>query len=157
MGEIHADFQVANIGLGIYTENNCHGKWCASPKLMEKAVIAYRNSGKNISYQRYEVYSASALFSVVKTAIQNGSTIVALSNKVYNYNSNTWSTIGHFMTIHGYYDGYYQGSLYQMVYIRDPYKKTDDGWISDKSFDLNDFYNNIKDGSRVILGVISNN
>jgi hypothetical protein len=155
--EIHEDFKVANKGLGIYYENNCPGKWCAAPKLMEKAITAYRNSGENIYYQRKTVYSASDLLATVKSAVKSGDTVVALSNKVYNHTYNRWSTIGHFMTLHGYYDGNYQGQLHQTIYVRDPYKVTDNGWISDKAFDLNELYANMKDGSKVVLGIISSN
>lgn len=157
LNEIHEDFKVANTGLGIYYENNCHGKWCSAPKLMEKAITAYRNSGENIYYQRKTVYSASDLLATVKSAVKNGDIVIALSNKVYNHNYNSWSTVGHFMTLHGYYDGYYQNEIHQTIYVRDPYKQSDDGWISDKAFDLNELYTNIKDGSKVVLGIISSN
>lgn len=124
---------------------------------MEKAVTAYRNSGENIYYQRKTVYSAADLLATVKSAVKSVDTVVALSNKVYNYDYNSWSTVGNFMTLHGYYDGYYQGQLHQMIHVRDPYKKTDDGWISDKAFDLDELYANIKDGSKVVLVIISSN
>ncbi|MCP4522650.1 MAG: hypothetical protein GY828_00360, partial [Candidatus Gracilibacteria bacterium] len=50
--EIHEMFKKSDKNLGIYYKDNCSGKWCSSPILMEKAVQQLQNEGYNISIQR---------------------------------------------------------------------------------------------------------
>ena len=150
--DIHNDFLATNTGSWLYTENNCSGGYCSSPVLFKEAVNNYKSNGENIGYSRVEVFSKSALLSVVKSEISKGNTIVSLSSRYYHYDSNTWKSVGHFFNINGFYDG----SSGQYIYVRDPYKEFEGNTIYDKYFSLDEFYNKTKESNgRIILSVIS--
>ena len=154
LDEIHNDFYDIDHNeqrWRLYYEDNCGGKWCAFPKLLEYSILKYRNNENvHIYYNRYSYTNKTKAFDFIKNQINQGNLVIIFSDKFYNYDYNYWGHTGHFFVV----NGYNTKGRNKWLYVRDPDNKNPDYWFADSAFKFDDIWKNAKHKNSLVLLVI---
>lgn len=163
--QIHNDFLNVdkNVTRNYQYKENCpkyNGKWCGYTNLLRDTINYWRNDRNekiNLKAERLNFNNNKERFwQTIKDSINNRKVLIITSEKYHNGSS--WANIGHYMVINGYTTSYSKSTNLEienlrLVTLRDPLSPKSGGNL-DKSFSLDELWNNAKDVNNNIPTII---